>query len=109
MAEKVGRNDPCPCGSKKKYKQCCMQKDLAEAPTTVPGRASTILSTKKFTAKVISGGGEEQKKREQAKAAASVEVNLMDRTFGRAIEKAKEAGKPPEPVDPEQYLKDKKH
>lgn len=22
---KVGRNDPCPCGSGKKYKQCCLQ------------------------------------------------------------------------------------
>ncbi len=28
---KVGPNDPCPCGSGKKYKKCCMQKDkLAE-------------------------------------------------------------------------------
>ena len=25
---KVGRNDPCPCGSGKKYKNCCMRKDL---------------------------------------------------------------------------------
>ena len=25
----VGRNDPCPCGSEKKYKKCCMEKDLA--------------------------------------------------------------------------------
>ena len=25
---KVGRNDPCPCGSGKKYKKCCMLKDL---------------------------------------------------------------------------------
>jgi preprotein translocase subunit SecA len=25
---KVGRNDPCPCGSGKKYKNCCMKKDL---------------------------------------------------------------------------------
>lgn len=24
---KVGRNDPCPCGSGKKYKKCCMKKD----------------------------------------------------------------------------------
>jgi hypothetical protein len=24
---KVNRNDPCPCGSGKKYKQCCMNKD----------------------------------------------------------------------------------
>lgn len=22
-ASKVGRNDPCPCGSGKKYKRCC--------------------------------------------------------------------------------------
>jgi hypothetical protein len=23
--EKIGRNDPCPCGSGKKYKKCCLQ------------------------------------------------------------------------------------
>ena len=28
---KVGRNDPCPCGSGKKYKKCCMAKDTASA------------------------------------------------------------------------------
>ncbi|MBI3980106.1 MAG: SEC-C domain-containing protein, partial [Chloroflexi bacterium] len=22
---KIGRNDPCPCGSDKKYKKCCGQ------------------------------------------------------------------------------------
>ena len=22
---KVGRNDPCPCGSGRKYKQCCLK------------------------------------------------------------------------------------
>nr|MBQ8244402.1 preprotein translocase subunit SecA [Oscillospiraceae bacterium] len=26
-AKKVGPNDPCPCGSGRKYKKCCMQKD----------------------------------------------------------------------------------
>ncbi len=25
--EKIGRNDPCPCGSGKKYKKCCMSKE----------------------------------------------------------------------------------
>lgn len=25
-APKIGRNDPCPCGSGKKYKKCCMNK-----------------------------------------------------------------------------------
>ena len=28
-AHKIGRNDPCPCGSGKKYKQCCGRKPLA--------------------------------------------------------------------------------
>ena len=28
--KKVGPNDPCPCGSGKKYKKCCMQKDKME-------------------------------------------------------------------------------
>jgi len=26
LEPRVGRNDPCPCGSGKKYKQCCMRK-----------------------------------------------------------------------------------
>ena len=28
--KKVGPNDPCPCGSGKKYKKCCMHKDKIE-------------------------------------------------------------------------------
>jgi hypothetical protein len=28
-ARKVGRNDPCPCGSGKKYKKCCLGKEAA--------------------------------------------------------------------------------
>ena len=28
-AKKVGPNDPCPCGSGKKYKKCCREKDIA--------------------------------------------------------------------------------
>ena len=27
---KAGRNDPCPCGSGKKYKKCCLEKDELE-------------------------------------------------------------------------------
>lgn len=27
---KIGRNDPCPCGSGKKYKQCCINKQKAD-------------------------------------------------------------------------------
>lgn len=27
VGEKIGRNDPCPCGSGKKYKKCCLGKE----------------------------------------------------------------------------------
>ncbi len=26
--EKIGRNDPCPCGSGKKFKKCCLYKNI---------------------------------------------------------------------------------
>ena len=29
VGRKVGRNDPCPCGSGKKFKACCMRKEAA--------------------------------------------------------------------------------
>jgi len=28
---KIGRNDPCPCGSGKKYKQCCLRQEQEQA------------------------------------------------------------------------------
>jgi hypothetical protein len=31
-----GRNDPCPCGSGKKYKKCCLEKEAARAARTAP-------------------------------------------------------------------------
>ena len=33
--KKVGRNDPCPCGSGKKYKKCCLAADEAARPRVV--------------------------------------------------------------------------
>ncbi|NLS79729.1 MAG: preprotein translocase subunit SecA [Chloroflexi bacterium] len=39
---KVGRNDPCPCGSGKKYKNCCMLREgeeAAAAPASKSGAA----------------------------------------------------------------------
>jgi hypothetical protein len=37
--EKIGRNDPCPCGSGKKYKKC--HGAATAAPTPAPGGKST--------------------------------------------------------------------
>lgn len=30
MADKPNRNDPCHCGSGKKYKNCCMENDKSQ-------------------------------------------------------------------------------
>ena len=46
---KISRNQPCPCGSGKKYKKCCLQKDEAkrletkmanDVPKVEPNRSS---------------------------------------------------------------------
>ncbi len=34
MTEKTGRNDPCPCGSGKKFKQCCLNKTTGKKKLT---------------------------------------------------------------------------
>jgi tetratricopeptide (TPR) repeat protein len=36
-SQKVGRNEPCPCGSGKKYKQCCEQTGAAPAQNLATG------------------------------------------------------------------------
>jgi hypothetical protein len=33
---KIGRNSPCPCGSGKKYKRCCQQKEAKFMKETLP-------------------------------------------------------------------------
>ena len=37
---KIGRNDPCACGSGKKYKKCCMASDEAAALAARPAQAA---------------------------------------------------------------------
>src|SRR5438552_10151778 len=53
-AEKVGRNDPCSCGSGKKFKRCCLasqQAPPAESPWYVQRKAAVRVSDEmlKFT------------------------------------------------------------
>jgi hypothetical protein len=44
--QKVGRNDPCPCGSGKKYKKCCEEKVLKKKfkAEVIQPQASTLSS-----------------------------------------------------------------
>lgn len=40
MAKKIGRNEKCPCGSGKKYKQCCMRRDASRRSMDTVARRS---------------------------------------------------------------------
>lgn len=62
----AGRNDPCPCGSGKKYKKCCLKKDQAiSEPSTSEFLIGTVAlygpddqRTTKIVASVIKRGAE---------------------------------------------------
>jgi hypothetical protein len=38
MGHKIGRNDPCPCGSGKKYKKCCLLQDEEKRQSKIEDR-----------------------------------------------------------------------
>jgi hypothetical protein len=40
--KKIGRNDPCPCGSGKKYKKCCLPKGITFKEETAKGEDAAI-------------------------------------------------------------------
>lgn len=39
---KIGRNNPCPCGSGKKYKNCCLKKAIVNIPVIIPTKIPKI-------------------------------------------------------------------
>ena len=39
---KTGRNDPCPCGSAKKYKRCCMAQDQAKEQLALAAKGAQL-------------------------------------------------------------------
>ena len=53
---KIGRNDPCPCGSGKKYKKCCLRKNQFVDQTqnaVIPAELTSDFEHIKATSKKI--------------------------------------------------------
>lgn len=47
MSHRIGRNDPCPCGSGKKYKKCCLRSrepDHKEGATWIDEEGMHLVS-----------------------------------------------------------------
>jgi hypothetical protein len=49
----IGRNDPCPCGSGKKYKRCCLAKDEAVPRFSRADRPAAFARLEKFSEDVL--------------------------------------------------------
>lgn len=99
MSKKAGRNDPCPCGSGKKYKSCCWGKELPQSDLTkkslfgrIQGAGSGLVAAKKtFAAKVLKSGGPQ---------------DLVEKTFADSLDQSRHEELPPMPPEelPEQKL-----
>jgi hypothetical protein len=57
---KVGRNDPCPCGSGKKYKRCCIDKQKKDHIIIFP-EISSLLHFRCITEKLINSSNTKYK------------------------------------------------
>lgn len=71
--DKVGRNEPCPCGSGKKFKQCCLSKKGGSGVK------------RKLSAKWLNPKQQSEVDKE--------EISLMERAFGN-LPKGDETFKP---------------
>ena len=51
----TGRNDPCPCGSGKKFKKCCLNKGqpAAVSPAIPPRSPASFLQTSDRAARTV--------------------------------------------------------
>src|SRR5258708_19711611 len=78
---KVGRNDPCPCGSGKKYKRCCLEKDeTAErtfaATASVPQRQIGTVAAE-IAERLAAGAYEIDETEDELATASNVAVDLV--------------------------------
>jgi len=88
MVTKPGRNDPCTCGSGKKYKKCCLEKDqqaehaaFAEtAARTAAYAAKSKIKLERFKTDVLAHGlkGEEFRKWQSLETDYNVVLDLID-------------------------------
>lgn len=112
MDKKPNRNDPCPCGSKKKYKQCCWGKELPAsdvskkplfARSITAGTSSAIKKT--FTAKLLSST------QEPAKATQPI-PDPLENAFANTLSRIRSEEAPPAPpseeIPPQKLPKDYK-
>jgi tetratricopeptide (TPR) repeat protein len=91
---KIGRNEPCPCGSGKKYKQCCLQKDeaaaLAAAPPPRPPLTKLFGTDAEIVARLAQYDAEADAEAELAEASNAASKLVRDGKLDEAEQAARE-------------------
>ena len=70
---KIGRNDPCPCGSGKKYKKCCMASDEAAARAARPAQPAAASARRPSLASYF----QEHDERDELTEASNAVVDMV--------------------------------
>lgn len=94
---RIGRNDPCPCGSGKKYKHCCLDKDRAvELAPAVRQRialqaqqANQVALRKDYQAELM----ESQAALEEAQALDAASNAVVDLVHAGRLDEAEQAAR----------------
>jgi len=74
---KTGRNDPCPCGSGKKYKLCCSAKDDAAAWATAEAKQAAAVERERNLLRELEVELEEQAADEYLDEASNSVVDMV--------------------------------
>src|SRR3990167_7949654 len=81
---RTGRNDPCPCGSGKKYKHCCLERD----------RAVALQAQKANQVSVRKGDQEElQAALQEAQALDAASNTVVDLVHAGRLDEAEQAAR----------------
>jgi len=67
----IGRNEKCPCGSGRKYKQCCLGKDEENARKARAKEAEKAAGEAEKARKAAEKSGEKSEEKEQAAPATA--------------------------------------
>jgi tetratricopeptide (TPR) repeat protein len=94
---KTGRNDPCPCGSGKKYKHCCLEKDratelapaIAQRVALQAQKANQAAQRKDYQAELL----ESQATLQEAQALDAVSNAVVDLVHAGRLDEAEQAAR----------------
>ena len=94
---RTGRNDPCPCGSGKKYKHCCLEKDraaelapaIAQRVTLQAHKANQAAQRKDYQAELL----ESQATLQEAQGLDAASNAVVDLVHAGRLDEAEQAAR----------------